>query len=40
MISGPLAIVLGIIAGVLVVTSFVGICPMYIPLELSTAAKN
>lgn len=39
-ISGPLAIILGVIAAVLVVTSFVGVCPLYIPLKLSTAAKK
>jgi hypothetical protein len=39
MISGPLAIVLGVIAAVFVLTSFVGVCPAYIPLKLSTAKK-
>lgn len=39
-ISGPLAIVLGVIAAVLVVTSFVGVCPLYTALKLSTAAKG
>ena len=39
-ISGPVAIVLGVIAAVFVVTSFVGVCPLYIPLKLSTAAKS
>ena len=39
-ISGPVAIVLGVIAAVLVLTSFVGVCPLYIPLKLSTLAKN
>ena len=38
-ISGPLAIILGVIAAVLVLTSFVGVCPLYIPLKLSTAKK-
>ena len=38
-ISGPLAIILGVIAVVFVVTGFVGVCPAYIPLKLSTAAK-
>jgi uncharacterized membrane protein len=38
-ISGPLAIVLGAIAAVLVLTSFVGVCPLYSALKLSTAAK-
>ena len=35
-ISGTLAIVLGIFAAVFVLTSFVGSCPLYIPLGLST----
>ena len=38
-ISGPLAIILGVIAVVLVVTGFVGTCPAYLPLKLSTAKK-
>ena len=38
-IAGPVAIVLGVIAAVLVLTSFVGVCPLYIPLKLSTAQK-
>jgi len=38
-IAGPLAIVLGMIAAVFVLTSFVGVCPAYIPLKLSTAKK-
>jgi hypothetical protein len=39
-ISGPLAIVLGLIAAILLLTSFAGVCPLYIPLKLNTAAKN
>ena len=38
-ISGPVAVVLGIIAVVLVVTGFVGTCPAYMPFKLSTAKK-
>lgn len=38
-IAGPLAIVLGVIAAVFVLTSFVGVCPLYIPLKVSTAKK-
>ena len=38
-ISGPLAIILGVIAAVFVLTSFVGVCPLYLPLKLSTAKK-
>jgi hypothetical protein len=35
-IGGTLAVVLGIIAVVFVVTSFVGWCPAYLPFGLST----
>ena len=35
-ISGTLAIVLGIIALVFVLTSLVGICPAYLPFGLSS----
>jgi hypothetical protein len=35
-ISGRLAIILGIVAIVFLLTSFVGRCPAYIPLGLST----
>lgn len=35
-VSGTLAIVLGFFAVVFVLTSFVGTCPLYIPLGLST----
>lgn len=38
-IGGTLAIVLGLFAAVFVVTSFVGTCPLYIPLGLSTRQK-
>ncbi len=39
-ISGGLAIVLGVIAVVLVLTSFVGVCPAYLPFKLSTLGKS
>ncbi len=38
-ISGALAIILGVIAAVFVLTSFVGVCPLYMPFKLSTAKK-
>jgi hypothetical protein len=38
-ISGILAIVLGILAGVFVLTSVVGFCPLYAPFGLRTCAK-
>lgn len=39
-ISGTLGIVLLILAGVLVLTSLVGICPLYLPFGLSTQKKE
>ena len=39
-ISGPVAIVLGIIAVVFALTSFVGVCPAYLPFKLSTVGKK
>ena len=38
-ISGALAIILGVIAAGFVLTSFVGVCPLYMPLKVSTAKK-
>lgn len=38
-ISGTLAIVLLVIAGVFILTSFVGFCPLYYPLGISTRKK-
>jgi hypothetical protein len=39
-ISGTLAIVLGVIAVIFVLTSFVAFCPAYLPFGLSTRAKK
>ena len=39
-ISGTAAIVLGALAGVFVLTSLVGTCPLYLPFKLSTKAKE
>ena len=39
-ISGTLAIVLGVIAVIFVLTSFVSWCPAYLPLGLSTCKKS
>lgn len=35
-ITGPLAVVLGVLAVVLLVTSAIGWCPLYTPFGLST----
>lgn len=40
LISGTLAIILLILAGVLIVTSLVSICPLYLPFGLSTKPKE
>jgi hypothetical protein len=39
-LSGTAAAVLGALAVVMVVTSFVGFCPLYVPLHLSTRKKE
>jgi di/tricarboxylate transporter len=39
-ISGTLAVILLILAGVFVVTSLLGICPLYLPFGLSTRKKE
>lgn len=39
-ISGTLAIVLGIIALVFLLTSIIGFCPAYAPLKISTRGKG
>lgn len=39
-ISGTLAIILGILAAVLLVTSVIGFCPLYVPFKLSTVKKS
>jgi len=40
MISGTLAIVLGIIALVFLLTGIIGFCPAYAPLKISTKGKD
>lgn len=39
-LSGTVAIVLGVVAVAFVVTSFVGVCPAYLPFGLSTLRKK
>ena len=39
-ISGIVAIVLGVLAIVFVLTSLVGFCPLYLPLGISTRGKE
>lgn len=39
-ISGTLAIVLGILALVFLLTSFISFCPLYLPLGINTCKKK
>lgn len=39
-ISGAVAIILGILAIVFVLTSLISFCPLYLPLGISTRSKN
>ena len=39
-IGGTLAIILGIVALVFLVTSLFGVCPLYMPFGLSTRKKS
>lgn len=39
-ISGTIAIVLGIFAVIMVLTSFISFCPLYLPFGLSTRKKE
>lgn len=39
-ISGTLAIILGTLAGIFLLTSILGFCPLYVPFKLSTAKKS
>ena len=39
MINGAAAIILGVFAFIFLLTSFIGFCPLYVPLRLSTRKK-
>lgn len=39
-ITGVLAVILLILAGIFVVTSLIGTCPLYLPFGLSTRKKG
>jgi hypothetical protein len=39
-ISGTLAIILLILAGIFILTSFISFCPLYFPFGLSTKKKE
>lgn len=40
MIEGTLAVVVGAVAVILVLTSVVGFCPLYVPFKISTLKKK
>lgn len=39
-ISGTMAIILLVIAGIFIITSFMSFCPLYLPFGISTAPKK
>jgi hypothetical protein len=39
-ISGTVAIILMILAGIFIITGFVGFCPLYLPFGISTHKKK
>lgn len=39
-ISGTAAIILLILAGVFILTSFIGVCPLYLPFGINTGKKE
>ena len=39
-ISGTLAIILGVLAIVFLLTSFISFCPLYLPFGINTFKKN
>ena len=39
-ISGTLAVILGILAVIFLVTSAIGFCPLYLPFGISTKKKS
>jgi len=39
-ITGTVAIILGILAIIFILTSLVGVCPLYLPFKISTKKKQ
>lgn len=39
-LGGTLALVLGILAGIFLLTSFISFCPLYLPFRISTRGKS
>jgi len=40
MVEGALAIVIGVIAVIFILTAAIGFCPLYIPFKISTLKKK
>lgn len=40
LVKGTLAVILAILAAILVITTFVGFCPAYVPFGISTKGKG
>jgi len=38
-INGTLAIILGVLAGIFTLTSFISFCPLYLPFDINTRRK-
>ena len=38
-INGTLAIILGLLAGIFILTSFISFCPLYLPFNINTRRK-
>jgi hypothetical protein len=39
-LTGTIALILGILAAVFVLTAAIGFCPLYVPMKLSTLKKK
>ena len=39
-LTGTIALILGILAAVFVLTAAIGFCPLYVPVKLSTLKKK
>lgn len=39
-VSGTLALVLLAVSGIFILTSFIGVCPLYLPFGISTKGKG
>lgn len=39
-VTGPAALLLGVLAGVFLVTSYLKFCPLYVPFKIDTSEKE